>query len=177
MYDIRRWSRLSHATFHLVTSLARELTVHSKSGLARREAYKALRTILEADALTFPLVWKSSIGMRWSSRQGVATFLRLDKGMPVSSQYLSTAPSTAPSIRYSQHAIGCSIELCRLAVVCTEGAGGEALSFFALDLDRGRDGVAICAIRASKAALECLGASPSFPWGVASMIFDSSPLI
>ena len=59
-YEIKRWIRLSHCTFHLVTILAKELTDHSVSGRPIREVYRTFRTTREAVGASSPFVIKSS---------------------------------------------------------------------------------------------------------------------
>ena len=57
--QINRSSRLSHATVHLVTSLANVLTDQSRSARPMRAKYRILSTIFAASWLKCPLVSKS----------------------------------------------------------------------------------------------------------------------
>ena len=84
MYEIKRSSRLSQATAHLVTSLANAFTAHIISGRVTLAKNRAFNTILAAHEDNCPTDSKSSSLSAWSSMHGVGTFFfqrgRIDIG-------------------------------------------------------------------------------------------------
>ena len=96
MYAIKRWSLLSLALFHRVTSRANVLTDHSRSGRASLARYKTFKTAFAATWERAPGESKSEGASKWSSMHGVATGLRSLLEVPESSKYFAMQPSAAP---------------------------------------------------------------------------------
>ena len=85
-----------------MTSLAKVLTVHKRSGRPSLARYRHFKTILDATGANCPFATKSSGAISASSIQGVATFFKVPALIFAISMYRSTHCSAAPRIVYSQ---------------------------------------------------------------------------